>query len=175
MAALPNIPGLMRMLDARDRYVCLAGDEYDHKFDARRRPTWRRALAAWEWMQTRIARPRGRGYWFWGRSREELEPFLRSVFMPQQAQAMLTSGLYVHTFREGKRLNHVNHDLITLDTLPERFEDKAPVVALYPGPAAFDTLAARLDRSHQVLWLPWLESEMHELIVTYDMAEFRLE
>ena len=173
--AFANIPGLMKMLDARDRFVCLAGDEYDNKYDQKRRPTWRRPLAAWEWMQTRIARPRGRGYWFWGRSPTELEPFLRSVFVSAQAEAMLKSGLYVHTFREGKRLNHVSHDLITPQTLPERFEDKAPVVVLYADVPMFDDFVKHLDKSHQVLWLPWTESEMHEQIVAYDMAEFRLE
>jgi hypothetical protein len=88
---------------------------------------------------------------------------------------MLRAGLYVHTFREGTRLNHVNHDLITLDTLPEKFEDKAPVVVLYADVRTFDALAHQLDKSHQVLWLPWTENEMHEQIVAYDMAEFRLE
>lgn len=175
MAALPHIPGLMKLLDCRDRFVCLAGDEYDHKHDPKRKPTWRRALAAWEWMQLRIARPKGRGYWFWGRSRAELEPFLRSVFLPQQAQAMISCGLYVHSFREGPRLNHVNHDLITMETLPEKFDDKAPVVALYPDAPTFDAFVAKLGPRNQVLWLPWLESEMHEQIVAYDMAEFRLE
>jgi hypothetical protein len=168
-------PGLMKLLDCRDRRICLVGEGFDLEGERKPRPGYLRALCALEWLALKIARPSGTGALFWGRSIEELYTFMYAVMPRADAQSLLQVARVIKTHREARnRRVHLAYELYVAETLPSQWPQGVPMVALYPEIAMLDQLLARVGPRTPVLYLPWSEEEAHTQIITHDMTEVRL-